>query len=214
MQSTPQIDPDGTRVALPKPRIPAGDSLERALSQRRSRRTFTDDPVTVADLAQMLWAAQGITGAYDLRAAPSAGGLYPLRLYAVAGNVTGLAPGAYRYRPSSHDLQHLADGDLRPGLREATGYQECLGTGAVDIVIAAEPAGILGKYGERGMRYLHMEAGHAAQNLCLQATVLGLAITTVCAFDDVAMACASHLGDGETPLYAMPVGHSAGPSRP
>lgn len=194
-------------LALPKPRIRAGSSLEQALSQRRARRTFAALPLALQDLAQLLWAAQGITGDYGLRTAPSAGHLHPLTIYAVTAAVDGLEPGAYRYRPASHDLEHLAGGDLRSDLRAATASQECLGGGAVDLVIAADPAPAIERYGERGWRYLHLEAGHVSQNVYLQATVLGLSTTSVAAFDDELMARAAHLADGEVPLYAMPVGH-------
>ncbi len=194
-------------VVLPKPVIRAGTSLEQTLAQRRSHRTFADTPVTLAQLAQLLWAGQGRTGDYDGRTAPSAGGVHPLRLYVVAGLVDGLSSGIYRYRPATHDLETLATGDLRAALRAATGHQECLGEGAVDIVIGAATAATAERYGERGLRYLHMEAGHVGQNICLQATALGLVTTTVAAFDDDAMASGAGLEPGEIALYAMPVGH-------
>jgi SagB-type dehydrogenase family enzyme len=199
---------DGSPVELPKPKIRAGASLERALSLRRSRRTFADSPVSAEDLSQLLWAAQGVTAAYGLRTAPSAGSLHPLRLYAVVGNIDGLAPGAYRFDAATHSLEQLETGDRLATLREASGHQECLGAGAVDLIVAGDPAGPVERYGERGLRYLYMEAGHVAQNVYLQVTALGLSTTAVAAFDDDAMARGAHLGDGEVPLYVMPVGHS------
>ena len=192
---------------LPKPRIRPGGTLEEILSTRRARRSFAaGQAVTLAELAQLLWAAQGVTGDYDRRTAPSAGGLHPLHLHVVAGDVDGLATGVYRYRASQHELIWVADGDVRNDLRRATRNQECLGEGAVDIIIAADPSATTERYGERGWRYLYMEAGHISQNVYLQATALGLATTSVAAFDDEAMAAAAHLPEGRVPVYAMPVG--------
>jgi|SaaInl4_150m_RNA_FD_contig_31_1520276_length_3142_multi_5_in_0_out_0_2 SagB-type dehydrogenase family enzyme len=194
-------------VVLPKPVIRAGTSLEQTLAQRRSHRTFAETPLTLAQLAQLLWAGQGRSGDYDGRTAPSAGGVHPLRLHVVAGRVDDLEPGVYRYRPATHDLETLASGDMRAELRDATGHQECLGEGAADIVIGAAAGPTRERYGERGLRYLHMEAGHVGQNVALQATALGLAVTTVAAFDDEAMARGARLEENELALYAIPVGH-------
>lgn len=195
-------------IPLPKPAIHAAPtSLEQALARRRSHRTFADEPIDVGQLAQLLWAGQGVTGQYGGRTAPSAGGIHPLQLHVVAGHVDGLQPGVYRYNAGEHGLQELAEGDQRHTLRDATDHQECLGEGAADIVIGAAGAATLERYGERGGRFLHMEAGHVAQNICLQATCLGLATTTVAAFNDERMAQAARLNDGEIALYAIPIGH-------
>lgn len=204
--STTSVGPPAA-VPLPKPTIRAGATLERALATRRARRTFADQPVALGQLAQLLWAAQGVTGDYDLRTAPSAGALHPLRLYVIAARVDGLAPGVYRYRAATHDLEPVAAGDFRAEVTAATSSQECLGEGALDLVIAADPRPTTAKYGDRGLRYLYMEAGHASQNVYLQATALGLATTSVGAFDDAAMARVAHLRSDEIPVYAMPVGH-------
>lgn len=194
-------------VQLPKPRIPAGTTLEQVLARRRSHRTFAPTPISVSDLARLLWAGQGRTGEYDGRTAPSAGGLHPLTLHVAAALVTDLAAGIYCYQPAAHALELLQAGDLRDSLRQATENQECLGEGAADIVIGAHPAATLERYGERGWRYLYMEAGHAAQNIALQATALGLVATTVANFDDDAMTRATLLDGDMQALYAIPVGH-------
>lgn len=197
-----------SRLPLPKPRVGTHVSLEQALLRRRSWRTFADSPLALADLGQLLWAAQGITGHYGLRTAPSAGSLYPLVLQVVAARVDGLPAGIYRYLPKTHDLECLAEGDFRADLKAATGQQECLGSGAVDLVIAASFRATVERYGQDcGRRFVHLEAGHAAQNVCLQATALGLATTTVASFDEGAMAAAARLAEGEEALYVLPVGH-------
>lgn len=151
-------------------------------------------------------AAQGVTHGDNARTAPSAGALYPLELYLVAGEVRALAPGIYRYVPGKHQLEPVATGDLRRQLCAAALAQECVAAGAAVFVFTAVERRTTRKYGPRGVRYVHIEVGHAAQNLALQATALGLGTVTVGAFDDAAVACLLQLPAGEAPLYLMPVG--------
>ena len=193
-------------VTLPAPRLDSGVSLEHALAERRSVREFAHGALTLAQVAQLLWAAQGVTDRDGARTAPSAGALYPLELYLVAGEVRDLAPGVYRYVPGRHQLEPVAAGDVRHGLCAAALAQECVAEGAVVFVFTAVERRTTRKYGLRGVRYVHIEVGHAAQNLVLQATVLGLGSVTIGAFDDDAVAHLLHLPKGEAPLYLMPVG--------
>ena len=206
-QTIPRQPVAGEALPLPKPRLRAGNTLEQAISRRRSRRTFSEAPLSLVDLTQLLWAAQGVTGDYDLRAAPSAGRIHPIRIYVVAGQVDGLEPGCYLYEAGSHQLRPVARGDLRADLRAATSHQECLCAGAADLIVAAAPQSTLERFGERGHRYVHMEAGHVAQNIYLQAAAMRLSTTAVANFDDQAMARAGRLAAGEIALYVMPVGH-------
>jgi len=193
-------------VALPAPRLDGGVVLERALAERRSVREYARGVLTLPQVAQLLWAAQGVTHRNGARTAPSAGALYPLELYLVAGEVRDLAPGVYRYVPGKHQLVPIAAGDVRRGLCAAALAQECVAEGAVVFVFTAVERRTTRKYGPRGVRYVHIEVGHAAQNLALQATALGLGSVTVGAFDDVAVARLLHLPKGEAPLYLVPVG--------
>lgn len=195
-----------TTVRLPTPNPGGPVSLEDAIQRRRSVREFTDEPLSMEELGQLLWAAQGITSDQGARAAPSAGGTYPLELYVAAGRVTGLEPGVYHYHPQSHALELVATGDVRARLMEASLDQACVGAGAVDMIIAAVYERTMERYGERGVRYVHLEAGHAAQNLCLQAVALGLGAVTVGAFSDEQVQGAVGLGADEEPLYVIPVG--------
>lgn len=164
-----------------------GMSLEEALKQRRSIRRYSDREMTEAELAQLLFSGQGVTGSIrglNLRTAPSAGATYPMELYAVVNNVEGLTPGIYRYLPASHSLELLDSGDFAKALSAA-----CLGQGsvekaAVNFVITAVPVRITGRYGERSARYVYMEAGHIGQNILLQATSLGLGGVPIGAFND------------------------------
>ena len=193
-------------IGLPQPRFHSQVSLEETLLNRRSVREYDDTPLTLEEVSQLLWATQGLTAEWGGRTAPSAGALYPLELYLVAGNVSGLAPGVYRYRPREHDLVKTGDEDLRNPLARAALNQACVQEGAIDIVIAAVYGRTTQKYGERGIRYVHMEAGHAAQNLYLQATAMELGMVTVGAFYEEQVREILSLPENEEPLYIVPVG--------
>jgi SagB-type dehydrogenase family enzyme len=193
-------------LRLPQPRRDSAFPLERALSERRSVREFRDTPLRLEELAQLVWAAQGRVTQSGHRTAPSAGALYPLELLVVAGNVQDLAAGVYRYQPSLHGLAPLAEGDRRKQLVEAARGQHWIGEAPAILVIAGVERRTTGKYGARGVRYVHLEAGHAAQNVLLQAVALGLGATVVGAFSDAEVKTAAALRDDEQPLYLIPVG--------
>lgn len=181
-------------------------SLEELLRQRRSIRSYADAPLTKDEVMKLLWAGQGITAAWGGRTAPSAGALYPLELYVAIGNVEGLAPGVYKYDSRQNKLNLVKEGDVRSSLAQAALGQSCVRDGAINIVIAAVYKRTTAKYGARGERYVHIEVGHAAQNICLEATSLGLGLVTVGAFDDTAVAKIMSMSADEVPLYVIPVG--------
>lgn len=191
---------------LPKPRAIGPVSLEEALRTRRSVRAFSQAPITLEELSQLLWAAQGITDPRGFRTAPSAGALYPLELYVVAARVKGLKPGVYRYIPRGHRLEARAQGDRRQALARAALGQPWVQKAPVVFCIAAFYERTTRKYGDRGLRYVHIEVGHAAQNLCLQAVALGLGAVTVGAFYDHEVAKVLDLPPEHRPLYLIPVG--------
>jgi SagB-type dehydrogenase family enzyme len=193
-------------VELPAPRLEGGLSLEGAIAARRSVREYSDAPLSREEVSQLLWAAQGVTAADGARAAPSAGALYPLEVYLVAGNVASLEAGVYHYRPGDHTIVRLSAGDQRARLAGAAGGQESVRDGSVIVVFAAVIERTKRKYGERATRYVHIEVGHAAQNVCLEATALGLGAVPVGAFDDAAVHKALGLPAGEVVLYLIPVG--------
>jgi SagB-type dehydrogenase family enzyme len=193
------------RVTLPPPQ--AGSmAVEDALRIRRSVRDFIDEPLALAEVAQLLWAAQGITHPMGFRTAPSAGALYPLETYLAAGNVTGLPAAVYRYAPERHALTWRLDEDRRAALSEAAFGQAWIAPAAAVIVLSAVAARTTAKYGDRGIRYTHIEAGHAAQNVYLQAAALNLGTTVVGAFDDARVRAVLGMVDDETPLCLLPVG--------
>jgi SagB-type dehydrogenase family enzyme len=196
---------EASAVELPQARRDSGYALERALSERRSVREFRDAPLRLEELAQLAWAAQGQRGG-GRRTAPSAGALYPLELFVVAGNVQQLAAGVYRYEPARHRLVLVAAGDRRRSLAGPAWAQTWIADAPAIVLVAGIERRTTGKYGSRGVRYVHMEAGHAAQNVLLQAVALDLGATVVGAFSDAAVHEAAGLEAGAQPLYLIPVG--------
>ena len=193
-------------IKLPEPRQDSGISVESALRRRRSVREFRKESLTLAEVSQLLWAAQGITDPEGKRTAPSAGALYPLEVFLVAGGQDELPAGVYRYRPQGHDLIPVVQGDRRAKLAAAALEQDWLNDAPVTIVIAAVYERTVRKYKQRAERYLHMEVGHVAQNVHLQAVALELGTVVVGAFDDAEVKRVLTLAANEEPLCLMPVG--------
>jgi SagB-type dehydrogenase family enzyme len=192
--------------SLPNPKVSGDDSLEQLLKQRRSVREFRDEAVNLQQLGQLLWAAQGITHGDGMRTAPSAGALYPLELYVAVGKMDGLVTGLYHYYPGKHRLINTSSGDLRKTLARSALQQPWVQQAPMVIIIAAKYARTTRKYGDRGIRYVHIEVGSVAQNIYLQAQALALGTVIVGAFDDAAVADALHLPSEIQPLLLMPVG--------
>jgi SagB-type dehydrogenase family enzyme len=193
-------------ISLPQPRRDSEMSIEHALLLRRTVRDFHKTPVALTDLSQILWAAQGITDPEGYRTAPSAGALYPLELYVVAGAVSGLNAGFYQYSPGQHQLIGLASEDLRARLADAALGQSWIADSAFVLVFAAVADRTTHKYGQRAMRYIHLEVGHAAQNALLQAVALNLGAAEVGAFDDEDVHALLRLPEDQQVLYLIPVG--------
>ncbi len=195
-------------MELPKPRLKGNVSLEEAIHGRRSVRYYKAEPLHLEELSQLLWSCQGITHAHGYRAAPSAGALYPLEIYVLVNRVKGLEKGVYKYLPRGHGIElklpQREGSDLQAGLYQAALSQEWVLRAAVNFIVTAIYERTTQKYGERGIRYVHMEAGHAAQNLLLQGEVLGLGGVVVGAFYDREVK--SVLKIDEEPLYIIPVG--------
>lgn len=198
---------DQGMYGLPGPPSASDGCLIRILQGRRTIRAFTPQPLWLAEVAQLLWAAQGITSPEGLRTAPSAGALYPLELHLVAGDVEGLSPGHYRYAPAQHALKAVQGGDIRHGLAKAALNQDWVAEAPAVVVVTAIDSRTTGKYGNRGIRYVHMEVGHASQNLVLQAVALGLGGAVVGAFDDADLKQLLRLPGEEHPLAILAVGH-------
>ena len=193
-------------IQLPKITMSGEQNLPQLLQQRRSTRNFQDVPLSPSDIGQLLWAAQGITNSRGYRTAPSAGALFPLEMYVVAGQVKGISSGIYHYDPNKHKLIMVDSGDRRKKLAQAAWGKTSVSDAATVVVFAAVYQRTTFKYGERGVRYVHMEIGHAAQNLHLQAESLGLGTVVVGAFDDDEVKAVLQLPDDVQPLMLMPVG--------
>jgi len=178
-----------------------GMSLTDALAARRSVRRFKADALSAEQIGQLCWSAQGVTDKQrGFRTAPSAGALYPLELYVVTADAVD------HYDPGTATLSRYLEGDVRPDLQAAALGQSCVGEAPVTFVIAGVVARTARKYGERAERYMWMEAGHAGQNLLLQATAMGLGAVPVGAFSDDRVAEVLQLPGDEAPLYLIPVG--------
>jgi SagB-type dehydrogenase family enzyme len=193
-------------IELPPPDTRGTLTLEQTLLTRRSVREYRRGSLTLAQVSQLLWAAQGTTSRTGFRTAPSAGALYPLEVYLVAGDVEGLAAGVYRYASRRHELHVVSTGDERPSLANAALGQACVKDAAATLALLSVHERTTGKYGNRGIRYAHIEAGHAAQNILLQAVALGLGAVPVGAFDDDAVTQVLGPRENAKPLYLVPVG--------
>ncbi len=191
-------------ISLPKPVTAGKMSVEEAIAKRRSVRAFADRRLSMMQVSQLVWAAQGVTdSSRGFRAAPSAGATYPLELYVVTSD------GAFHYLPGSHRLVQISDRDLRTDLAEAALGQGSVRQAPVSLVFAAVYERTRARYGERAERYVHMEAGHAAENVHLQAVALGLGSVPVGAFDDRRAAKLLGLPAEQAVLYIVPVGYPA-----
>ena len=188
-------------VDLPAPATGENGSLEQVLAARRSVRDFARGTLDMGAVSQLLWAAQGITGPGGRRTAPSAGGLSPLEVYLAT------PAGLYHYLPLSHRLEVISGDDLSAELAAAALEQESVADAAAVFVIAAVYERTEEKYEDRAERYVKLEAGHAAQNLLLQATALGLAAVPIGAFRDAEVQKVLDLPADHEPLYLIPVGH-------
>ena len=192
----------GSLVKLPPPKQSGRVSIEEALARRRSVREFDDVALGDAEHGQLLWAAQGITHrTMGLRTTPSAGALYPLEVYLVTKE------GVFHYEPRAHQLRKTMSTDVRKALADAALRQESVGYAPSILILAGVYERTAKKYGSaRAERYVHLEAGHAAQNVLLQAIALDLAAVPIGAFQDDDVRQVLGLPRTHKPLYLVPVG--------
>lgn len=195
------------KIKLPGPKVFGWSRIEELIEERRSVRRYTDRELTDSIISRILWAVQGISSDHGLRTSPSAGALYPLEIHLVAGEGSGLEPGTYRYVPEEHTLVQEIEGDLREKLSKAALSQPMVKDAFVSIVISAVYPRITSKYGKRGIRYAHMEAGHAAQNVYLLGVELGIGTCAIGAFDDEEVRKVLKMPVNEDPLYILPLGY-------
>jgi len=190
-------------INLPTPETKGAMPLEESILKRRSKRGYSAGELTLQQIGQLLWSAQGITDKRrGYRAAPSAGALYPLEVYLAKND------GLYRYIPDGHKLELVKQEDLRNGLAKAAWGQRFIIEAPVSIVICAVYSRVTSRYGLRGNRYVDIEVGHAAQNVHLQAVALGLGSVPVGAYSDDEVSRALELPADHVPLYIIPVGYT------
>jgi SagB-type dehydrogenase family enzyme len=212
------VPPDAVRIALPAPDTAKTDAITvpDALRHRRSRRAFTGEPLTTAELGFLLWSAQGVTRKAEtatdrsFRTAPSAGALYPLETYLLALRVDGVPAGIHRYMPDAHELVTVRtdpDGNLPAAIVAAAYGQEFVGNAAAVIVWAAVPERTEWKYGYLAPRMIAMEAGHACQNLYLACETIGAGACAMLGYDQVRLDTLLGVdGENEFAIYLAPVG--------
>jgi SagB-type dehydrogenase family enzyme len=194
-------------IQLPAPIYQSNTSFEEALQKRRSVRDYIKESLSLFEISQILWAAQGITdNTYGLRTAPSAGALYPIELYLVAVNVTELTEGIYKYDPRKHTLKNTTEGDKRIEISNAALSQDAIEHSSAIVLITAIYERTSVKYGKRAERYVNIEVGHVGQNIYLQAVSLGLGTVMIGAFKDDALKKALNLSVNEFPLAIYPIG--------
>ncbi|MCM8792566.1 MAG: SagB/ThcOx family dehydrogenase [Candidatus Omnitrophica bacterium] len=199
------ISDKNEEIKLPSVQKSGKLSVEEALFRRKSVREYKDMPLSLEEVSQLLWSAQGITSFREKRrTAPSAGALYPLEIYLVAGEVENLKPGIYHYNPERHSLVMTKEGDERFALYSSCLFQSCIKDAPISLVICVQYEKTTRKYGERGIRYVHIEVGHVGQNVYLQAESLGLGTVAIGAFVDEMVK--EVLNIKEEPIYIMPIG--------
>ncbi len=198
------------RIKLPPPDKKGGMPIWECITKRRSRREFTGESITLKELSQLLYATQGITGeieGYPLRAAPSAGALYPIETYLVVNRVEDIDAGIYHYNVLKAELELLERGDFSRYIASAALEQDFLAKASVVFVWTAIPQRTKWKYGERGWRYIYKDAAHICQNLYLAATALNLGCCAIGAcFDDEVNEILGIDGEKETVIYLAGVG--------
>lgn len=191
-------------IDLPAPATNGAMSLEQALARRRSVRQFAADPLPLSYIGQLFWSAQGITSPDGKRAAPSAGGLYPLELYALTDE------DVLHYLPEGHRAEARPARRWRDALQRAAFGQEVAAGAPAVIIVTADPARTEAKYGPLAADFVQREAGHATENLLLQATALGIAAVPVGGIDAAAVAEILALPPNMIVVYIIPVGHPIG----
>ena len=196
-------------IGLPRPKLRGTVPIEACLQLRRSTRQFGSGLLSLAEVTQLLWAAQGVTGLGGLRTAPSAGAIYAIRLYLLACRVRGLPVGLYKYDADDHYIRFLKSGDLRPGLIE-TGLDRAAGNAAGIIILTADFRRPLREHGAHAHRLVYIEAGHIGQNICLESTALGLGAIGLGALDTAAAQSVLGIKAGEDLIYMVAIGKKLG----
>ena len=194
------------KIKLPEPRTGSSRSVEETLLKRRSIREYLPGALSLPEVSQVLWSAYGITSDEGFRTSPSAGGLFPLRIYLAAVNVKELSQGIYSYDAGTHSLEHLKSGDFSTSLTSGTFFQDYIADAAAVLIISADYTGPNEKYGDQGPKFTWMDLGHLGQNVHLQAVALEIGTVAVAAVRPGEIEKLLEIPEGEEVLYLMPLG--------
>ncbi len=197
--------PTGPTVQLPEPRVKGDISVEETIAKRHTIEAAKPGQISLQEATQLLWAAQGVTGKWNRRATPSAGGAYPIEVILVAGDVAGLPAGVYRYWGDLGKVERLADGDKRWDVAQVVTFQGLQQAPAIVVVtgVEARTARVFANP-VAAHTQVAMEAGGVMQNLMLEAVALGLGTAEVGAADPARLAQMLRLPPGET-VFAIVV---------
>lgn len=196
----------GVMITLPQPKTDGQVSLEKSMTLRRSIRSYKNEPVSLQELSQLLWAGQGFTNERGFRTAPSAGATFPIELFVMVNNVEGLKKGIYHYQIGEHKLKLIDEREVELDLARASLSQSMISDAGVVIIFTAIFERTTRRYGERGIRYVHNEIGHVSQNIHLQVAALNLGTVVIGAYRDEEVEAILNFGEEYRVLYMMPVG--------
>lgn len=177
-------------IKLPEPERRGGTPIWDCLRERRSIRDYKNLPVSLKELSQILWGSYGVTArewGYHLKTAPSAGALYPIEIYVASFNVDGLKKGIYHFNPKEMTLRGIFEGDFSREITHACLSQDFILSSAFTLILTAIPSRTIGRYRERGVRYILMDLGCIIQNIYLSLTALKMGGCVIGAFSDSAM---------------------------
>ncbi len=200
-------------VRLPSPKQKGGAGLWSVITARRSQAPEVGSNITISEVAQLLWAAQGITGQrpggsnLPYRTVPSPSGAYPLEVYLVIRGVSDTFAGVYHYVVREHQLEQVRIGDVTKDLVGALLGDSGVETSAVAMIFTGVVERTVTAHSERGYRHLYLEAGYAAQNVLLAGTALGLSARAISTFFDDELSFLLGLqGNRELPLTVILIG--------
>ncbi len=192
-------------IKLPNPKLKSKISLEEAIIRRKSLRAYTKSPLSLKEISQLLFAGQGLLKE-SRRTTPSAGAFYPIEIYLSALRITGLFSGLYQYLPNGHKLKKITSANRMAKLAEAAFGQIWVKNASAVIIICGDFKKTTGKYQDKGRDFVTMEAGHAAQNISLQAAALNLGILCVGGFNEEEVKKTLNIEKNKKVFYLMPVG--------
>jgi SagB-type dehydrogenase family enzyme len=201
-----EVNMETNKIQLPLPEKKGGMTLNEALTLRRSVRSYSEAPLSLPEISQLLWSAQGITNESGFRTAPSAGATFPIEMYLLVNNALELTKGVYHFDPFTNTLDLISSEDLSAPLTRASLSQAMISDASVVLIFGAVFERTGARYGERGERYVYNEIGHASQNVHLQVAAMGLGTVVIGAFRDDEVEKVLNLGEEIRVLYLMPVG--------